>query len=229
MDLRITPSVLTFPPDEIAKGGYALEAAIFGGILEGKIAMTTRQYAKQSGLCRQAKLRVREGKYVKNALTLTQWPSGIYQHSYHAGNAIMGSRRQLEPFDEVVRVPISFLGDLFSENCWKKKAVRRTLGPLDVPARGKWLVGMDVCDVDDPSLDEGVRARLSAIIAESNVVKGLRPETKADVRSAVIQSNAARSHQTLLRSNRMVAIFGYEMRQVAETGKGGNITVFVVA
>lgn len=40
---------------EIAEGGFDLEAAIFGRLLNVNIIMTTRQYAKNAGLCRQAK------------------------------------------------------------------------------------------------------------------------------------------------------------------------------
>ncbi|KAF2167796.1 hypothetical protein M409DRAFT_53760 [Zasmidium cellare ATCC 36951] len=125
----------------LAEGGYDLEAAIFGGLLDGNITMTTRHYAKDSGLCRQAKERVRQGQYVKNALTLTKWPSGIYQHSYHAGHSIMGSRKDLSLVDEVARVPLSFIGDLFSMRYWEIQKSADTLDSLRVPTRGQWLVG----------------------------------------------------------------------------------------
>ncbi|KAK4495611.1 hypothetical protein PRZ48_012879 [Zasmidium cellare] len=217
---------------EIAEGGYDLEAAIFGGLLDGNITMTTRQYAKNAGLCGQAKDRVRRGQYVKNALTLTKWPSGIYQHSYRAGHSIMESRKELSLVDEVSRVPLSFIEDLFSKLFWGCTLPHSSLGPLPVPTIGKWLISADaeterqfVCNIDDLSTDQASKSRLRSMVSAErqgrSSVKLSTPheaspqKTSKKVWIMAPQSVVSPDHLRALRSRRLVAIFGNELRRVA--------------
>lgn len=184
--------------------------------------MTTRQYAKNVGLCRQAKQRVQQGKYAKNVLTLTKWPSGVYQQSYHAGHKVMTCRMELPPVDEVARVPLSFIRDLFSMQFWEADKSRDTLECLHVSTQGNWFVGVDaasdrqfVCDLDDPCIDEHTRARLLDMINK-------RIEPTSSDSSAVPTSPHVKLKRHPRRSRRLVAIFGDELRQVVQLAVQGK-------
>lgn len=160
---------------DLAEMGYALETAVFGGVLD----MNTTLCAANYDLCSNAQQYM---KVCKGNLALHAWPDGKTQYYYERlGNKLFRSRRKLPPVTKVQRVELQFLAQLFSHEFW---ASRPQTEPLLLPTKGTWfdrtlsVSGKDdlhksssaarevACELDDLSEGEYPKSELRHIVAQ---------------------------------------------------------------
>ncbi|KAK4619363.1 hypothetical protein CLAFUW4_10844 [Fulvia fulva] len=157
---------------ELSEGGFALENAIFDGILGVNSCMSHKNYTnKCSRACTDF-----ANTTSTIPLTLDEWPSGTYQHSYQRAGLLLASRRQLPKVDKTHRVPLMFLQNLFSRAYWEHFVDPESLGPLTVPTAGIWYGNCEStpCEIDEIQEGEFPKDALWDIVMDE-VAAGSRP------------------------------------------------------
>lgn len=160
---------------DLAEMGYALENAVFGGVLD----MNTTLCAANYNSCSNAP---QSTNVCKGNFALHAWPDGKTQYYYERlGNKLFRSRRELPPVTKVQRVELQFLAQLFSHEFW---ASRPQMEPLLLPTKGTWFdrtaavpekhdllkssstVREIACELDDLSEGEYPKSKLRRIVIQ---------------------------------------------------------------
>ncbi|CAK4030469.1 Hypothetical predicted protein [Lecanosticta acicola] len=162
---------------DLAEMGYALENAVFGGVLD----MNTTLCAANLDLCVNARRELPQLMSQAN-FALHAWPDGKTQYHYEKlGNRLFRSKRKMPPVTKVQRVDMKFLTALFSDGFWCQEHV---FEPLALPVKGTWYEQIDknsstehieevACEISDLADVEYPKRELQEIVARE-IASGTR-------------------------------------------------------
>ncbi|EME41248.1 hypothetical protein DOTSEDRAFT_26437 [Dothistroma septosporum NZE10] len=192
---------------ELSEGGFALENAIFNGILGVNSCVSRENYANT---CDRA---FTESVTTTSTipLILVEWPSGTCQHDYQQHGLLLNSRRQLPNYDRTRRVPVMFLQNLFSRAYWDHLVDPESLGPLTVPTAGTWYTDCKStpCELDSLKQGEFPKDAVWDIVMDE-VAAGGRPMTK------FAHSEHWRGHHAPLRASIDSDVSASELKEAIE-------------